>query len=156
MKYYLPQSNEAGFLFYEADINNRQVSIYESGCGILVRIDIPAYKNKGLISDTELALELLRMFNLKEKTAYEVVKAFSLPDVLQEGTVFSNSTEWIGLSGDWEDNIKGFLTDKDICVLLFKKSGGGAAAEFVCGNQWLSYGLFESDGKTRVVKDLKK
>jgi hypothetical protein len=82
---------------------------------------------------------------------------FPMPRTLKNGTVFSNAKDDFnpGLISHWSQPIVGFVTDKELNLLLFKERGGMRLNNFLPDEDWLPKHLFEKDGKTPVWNRIK-
>jgi hypothetical protein len=150
-KYYLSKKGEASVLYYKWKYRRYSLTMYESYNGLLLRIKNDSMTGFPRISGKQLSGVLMSIFNIKNSSRDSIFKAFKLPVILTAGNVFSNSGNKIQFIRKWQDHIVGFVTEDDICILIFKSSELRAEAGFTFDGYWLNNGLFESDGKTPVT-----
>jgi hypothetical protein len=151
-KYYLSKKGEASVLYYQWRYQHYSFTMYESYNGLLLRIKNDSFASFPRLSRKQLSGVLLSILKIKNISMDSISNAFKLPVILTDGNIFSNSNNRIQLIRKWQDHIVGFVTEDDICILIFKSSEMRSEAGFTFDANWLNKELFESDGKTRVNK----
>jgi hypothetical protein len=137
-KYYIPKGPEASFLNYQWKSKAYHFNVYESFNGMLIRIKCDSMDHGNPLTDKQVSTVLFRVLNLKGETHESLTQKFKLPAVLSVGTIFSNSTERVGMIRDWTQHIIGFTTKTEIVIICFKANGSRAEMGFTYVGDWLN------------------
>ena len=147
--YYLSKGEEPSLLLYRWEDDAFSFHLTESGNAMLLRI-APRGGEEGDEQSADESIDVASILFTCIDVGYETPEAFAdafgLKSAPAEGVPFTGP-DWMtpGLNTDWRDQIIGFRIDRSVYVILYKTSGGGAAAVMEYRPHWLDAELRPAD-----------